>query len=198
MKLINEYLSTKVKQSNIKANDKTIKEIVLTEIKRLGKDCDLNHIDVREVTDFSKVFYLKDFRGDVSLWNVSNGTDFTLCFAGNSSFDCDLSAWNVKNSESFGRMFALDHKFRGIGLENWIVNSCLYFGQMFINCKSFNGNISDWKISPEAKTFEGMFKECESFTQDLSKWKIPKYSNKVDMFYHCPLAKRKNSKPQEI
>ena len=47
---LNEYLSTKVKQTKIKATDADIKEIVHSEMQRLGHDADLNHIDVSLVT----------------------------------------------------------------------------------------------------------------------------------------------------
>lgn len=198
MKIINEYLSTKIKKTKIKATDADIKEIVHNEIHRLGRDADLNHIDVSSVTNFSKVFYLKDFIGDVSLWNVSKGIDFSFCFCGNKSFDGDLSGWNVENGEIFKKMFALDTMFTGIGLENWKVNNCTDFSDMFNGCKNFNVDISNWKISINTKSFTNMFKECESFTQDLSKWKISKYSDKMDMFWHCPLSRRKNNKPQVI
>jgi len=50
------------------ATDKTIKEIVNNEIKRLGLTADLNHIDTSQVTDMSYLFYDTNFDGDISQW----------------------------------------------------------------------------------------------------------------------------------
>ena len=56
MKTINEYLSNKmISISKIKATDKTIKKIVIDELKRLGHDADLNHIDTSKVTNMNSL-----------------------------------------------------------------------------------------------------------------------------------------------
>lgn len=41
----------------IKATDETIREIVKSEIEKLGNEADLNHIDVSQVTDMSKLCF---------------------------------------------------------------------------------------------------------------------------------------------
>ena len=63
------------------ATNETIKEIVKSEIKRLGYNADLNHIDVSQVTDMSFLFNDSDFDGDISNWNVSNVTNMECMFA---------------------------------------------------------------------------------------------------------------------
>ena len=64
----------KIKQVII-ATDDTIKDIVESEIKRLGNNADLNHINVSQVTDMSDLFADSDFNGDISCWDVSNVKD---------------------------------------------------------------------------------------------------------------------------
>ena len=54
------------KEDMIVATNDTIKKIVKDEIERLGYNADLNHIDVSQVTDMSRLFNLGDFNGDIS------------------------------------------------------------------------------------------------------------------------------------
>ena len=43
-------------------------------IRSEGPHCDLNHLDVSEVSDMSYVFEHSSFQGDISRWDVSNVT----------------------------------------------------------------------------------------------------------------------------
>ena len=62
-------------EKTIIATIETIKEIVKSEIERLGNNADLNHIDVSQVTDMSYLFKKSEFNGDISKWNVSSVTN---------------------------------------------------------------------------------------------------------------------------
>lgn len=57
-------------RETIKATDETIREIVKSEIERLGNEADLNHIDVSEVTNMICLFEGIDFKGDISKWKI--------------------------------------------------------------------------------------------------------------------------------
>ncbi len=90
--------------NKIIATDETIREIVLKEIEQEGEFADLNHIDVSNVTDMSKLFsrsfdgemFFKPFNGDISKWDVSKVTDMHSMFF-KANFNGDISKWNVSN-----------------------------------------------------------------------------------------------------
>jgi len=66
--------------TTIKAKNDTIKEIVKSEIKRLGNSVDLNHIDVSAVTNMNNLFSDSIFNGDISNWDVSNVENMSFMF----------------------------------------------------------------------------------------------------------------------
>ena len=148
------------KQDVIVATDFSIHQIVKSEMKRLGKDANLNHIDTSQVTSMYGLFEETDFQGDVSEWDVSNVTNMSYMFYGCSNFNCDLSKWDVHNGFDITRMF--------------------------FACKSFNQNISDWDIS-NVKSMESMFEGCENFNQDLSSWNVRKVRHRAQAFKNCPI-----------
>lgn len=166
MKLIHKYLSTKIKQSKIEASNNTLLKIIEGEIKRLGNDADLNHIDVSKVTDGSCLFWslndCRDFCGDVSKWNVSKIERFDSMFQDCRNFNCDISDWDVSSGKTMAWMFS--------------------------NCKKFDQDLSKWDVSGVIN-FISMFEFCDSFNHDLSNWDLSekKKSNTTQMFYSCPI-----------
>ena len=91
-------------KKTIIAMNETIKEIVKSEIARLGNNADLNHIDVSQVTDMSYLYDESGFDGDISKWDVSNVTNMHGMFW-NSKFDGDISNWDVSNVTNMDGMF---------------------------------------------------------------------------------------------
>ena len=148
------------KQDVIVATSDTIKQIVRDEIKRLGKDADLNHINTSQVTDMHCLFMDTDFQGDVSQWDVSNVKDMTSIFYKCSNFNCDLSKWNVGSVENMSFMF---------------------FG-----CKNFNSDISGWDVS-KVTDMCCMFAGCINFNQDLSSWDVRNVKDMNWMFDECSI-----------
>ena len=128
---INRYLSNKIKASSIKATNNTIKQIVKSELDRLGHDADLNHIDVSEVTDMNHLFCCaegygilnstyEDLNSEISRWDVSNTKRMDFMFYKCKKFNCDISNWMTKNLENMN--------------------------YMFYGCENFNQDLSQWDV----------------------------------------------------
>ena len=160
---INEYLLSKKKKiADIRATDETLYRIVRNEIARLGKDADLNHIDVSEVKNFFYgldwddnmpdnllgLFENTEFCGDVSGWNMSNAEDTNTMFYGCENFNCDLSKWDMSNVKVCRRMFE--------------------------RCTRFDQDLSSWDMKgiKNIKSQRFMFNLCK-MENDKSKW--PKF-----------------------
>ena len=72
---------------------KELRDIIENLIDKKGNNVDLNVIDTSKITDMSKLFddyFLNDFCGDVSQWNVSNVKDMNSMFFYCKHFNCDL------------------------------------------------------------------------------------------------------------
>lgn len=175
MKPIIEYLSTKIaKPSIIKATTDNIKDIVESELKRLGPNANLNHIDTSKVNEMSFLFaafdvfgsprraigsMYEDLNPDISEWDTSNVVTFYSMFSYCKAFNCDISGWDTK------RLVTTERMFNG--------------------CESFNQDISGWDIK-NVTSMDFMFVGCGSFNQDLSHWDLTKVSHK-HMFDKCPI-----------
>ena len=200
MKLITEYLSIKVNLSKIVPKDdgEDLRNIVRSELERLGKSANLNHINVSKITNFKRVFYLKNFTGDISQWDMRSAINTDSMFAGNTNFNPDyLGEWKFTQLKNANHMFAACYHFNGIGLRNWNVETVEDFSYMFVSCEDFNEDISSWKVN-NAKTLEKMFENTQSFDQDLSSWKISKYCPMIDAFKNSKMNRKKNHFPTRI
>ena len=203
MRLLTEYLSTKVKSSIIHATDDTIREIVKSEIDRLGFNADLNHIDVSKVTNFVGLFSgrnnnvineprrlgkkYKDINPDVSKWNVENAINFDSMFLGCEKFNCNLNKWDTSKAKRMSYMFCLCYEFNS-DISNWDVSSCERMNGMFSCAKSFNCDISKWDVS-HVWDMEYTFNEATSFTHDLSNWNTSIVRSHGECFKHCDKEK---------
>ena len=194
MRLITEYLSTKVAQTKIKATNDTIYQIVKGELDKLGHDADLNHIDMSGVTDMSYLFSIglsflgqkyKDMNPDVSRWDVSNVQNMTRMFKECSNFNCDLSQWDVSNVENMRCMFYRCRNFNQ-SLSEWIVSKVEDMNAMFCYCDKFNQDLSQWDVS-NVKDMKYMFYECEKFNQDISRWDVGNVEDITCIFEDCPI-----------
>jgi len=106
----------------------TLQDIISAEIKKNGNQCDLSHIDVSLVTDFSYLFWRSSFNGNISGWDVSSCENMAGMFC-HSKFNGTISGWNVSSVANMGVMF-FNSRFAG-DISNWNTSSVIDEGDTF-------------------------------------------------------------------
>ena len=128
------------------AKDKEdLKFLINQAMKENGYNCDLNFIDVSNVTDMSELFcknFIVEnkevtntrslFNGSISEWDVSHVINMERMFDG-SLFTGDISKWEVSNVTNMMRMFAESE---------------------------FKGDISKWELSIDRICVDDIFASC--------------------------------------
>ena len=128
-------------------------QIIKAEVERKGWNCSLNHINVSQITDMTKLFSntfngygLGKFNGDISRWDVSNVRGMYGMFRENESFNQPIGDWDVSGATNMGDMFQ--------------------------GAKAFNQDLSKWKIYVYAVGVTSMFVDCPIKEQYKPKRKI--------------------------
>jgi surface protein len=168
-----------------------IKEVVNQEIKRLGDNANLNHLDVSEVTVMKDLFGASNFNGDISLWDVSNVENMSGMFYG-SKFNGSISDWITENVKDMTGMF-IDSDFNN-DISQWDVSSVVLMGDLF-RFTEFDGDISQWTVS-NVTDMVGMFADSK-FNGDISNWDVSSVTDLDFIFEDCPIPKEHKPKFKE-
>lgn len=167
------------RSSNVATDNKHLRKLVAHNIDRHGPRCDLNHIDVSGVTDFTGIFANTAFDGDISRWDVSNAIGMQELFA-SSPFNGDISMWNVAKVTDMSRMFSKT-PFQG-DLSKWNVGSVTSMHSMFAH-SLFNGDISRWNVS-NVVTMSAMFMSS-AFSRHVADWDVSNVNDMSMMFHNA-------------
>ena len=118
----------------------TLKKLIWKLVDKRGVECDLNDVDVSNVTSMSHMFFNSQFNGDISGWDMSGVTNMSYMFF-NSQFNGDISRWKVSNVNDMSHMFR-NSVFNG-DISRWKVNPDCYMTIMFKNSPLEN-NPPEW------------------------------------------------------
>ncbi len=183
------------KRKLMKDRDDLIQHI--RDVVRVDAACDLNHLDVSQVTDMHEVFKGSAFNGDISQWDISNVTNMDRMFD-QSRFTGDLSKWNTSKVTTMQGMFS-NSVFNGV-IGDWDTSNVTDMSMMFYY-SYFNQPLSKWNTS-KVTDMNYMFAANKRFDRSIRTWDVSNVTNMGAMFmgsnFNHPLDRWDTSKVTDI
>eukprot|EP00949_MAST-11_sp_MAST-11-sp1_P004618 g4618.t1 len=131
----------------------------------------LTHISL-----YFEVFYgAREFKSDVSKWNVAKVSTMSAMFREAASFNSDLSAWDV------GRVSGISQNTRAFLYPRSVLLGTSVQQRPFFYATKFDSDVSKWNVA-RATNMGYMFYGAYNFYSDVSKWNVAKVSNMENSF----------------
>ena len=132
-----------------------------------------------------------DTYGDINTWDVSQVTDMSSLFEGETTFNSDISNWDVSQVTDMQKMFWNARAFNQ-DISNWEVSQVTTMAGMFNQAIAFNQNIGSWDVS-QVTNMLLMFNNATTFNQNLSGWTVTQVTNMDQMFQNAAAIREQYS-----
>jgi surface protein len=109
-----------------------------------------------------------NFNGDVSQWDVSSISNFSLAFVEVAAFAGDLTLWDVSGATNMQSMLSAP-AFPSQDLSGWDVSGVTNMQEMFRDTNFNSASITGWDVGSVSNMI-GMFRGSNDFDQDISGW----------------------------
>lgn len=141
----------------------------------------LGSIDIRNITDLSRLFYLypRDNYSGIEKWNVSHVKNMSEMFKNTAKFYGGISNWDVSNVENMMFMFAYSN-FND-NLSSWNVSNVKDMSYMFARTMRYNQPLDRWNVY-NVDNMDYMFSYADCFNQNLDKWHVNNNVSVTEIF----------------
>jgi len=158
---------------------KVVDEQMLRDL--VSKNEEVSNIVTTFVYDMNSLFRGKEyFNKDISSWDVSNVSRFTMMFDQCKVFNQNIGYWDTSNATEIGGMFMGAHRFNQ-NINNWDVSNVISMWRVFDNAYNFNQPLDKWDTS-NVKNFSGLFMSATSFNQSLNEWDTSNVTEMIATF----------------
>ena len=177
----------------IEVTNSNLFDVVYGEIKKLGSNANLNHLDMSKVTNMKDLFnanffhntnpnpqLARTFNGDISQWDTSSVTTMEKMFKDTYAFNSPIGDWNTSSVTNMKNLFINADAFNQ-PLNDWNTSSVTNMNGMFSDTNAFNQPLNDWNTS-KVTTMAYMFSAAKAFNQPLNKWNTSSVTDMDNMF----------------
>lgn len=180
-----------MKSKIIVRNRNHLLQLLHDEIELHGNQCDLNHLDVSNITDMNRLFFFSpEFNGNISKWDVSNVKSMDCIFE-KSKFAGDISQWKpyslkIQFSNFRDSIVNLPYwaKYKpGQEYEKNLAITDMHLGKVIKEEMKMNGNecnLNHLNVS-DIKDMSYLFRNTK-FNGDISEWDVSKVKDMTFMF----------------